>query len=171
MYGLRGKCNDWFQDYLDKRMLVCRLNTPSKGTIKSGIYDITYGTAQGSCLDPLLFILFCNDIHLLPTYSNTILFVDDTTLLYSHNNLKFLKYALEHDMSLLTKWYKANKLSLNVHKTVLLKFWPNDKDFEIDIDRVSVTNSHLAKFLGIWVDDCLTWKEHSTSICNKMKAN
>ena len=122
LYGLRGICNDWFRDYLSDRTLVCRLNTSNYGTVKSGTFDISYSTAQGSCLRPLLFILFCNDIQLLPTYLKIILFADDTTLLYSHKNAKFLKYALEHDMALLSEWYKANKLSLNVYKTVLLKF-------------------------------------------------
>ena len=64
LYGLRGVCNDWFRDYLRDRKLVCRLTT-NTGTIRSGTFDITYGTAQGSCLSPLLFILFCNDIQLL----------------------------------------------------------------------------------------------------------
>ena len=121
LYGLRGVCNNWFRDYLGDRKLVCRLTT-NTGVIRSVIFDITYGTAQGSCLGPLLFILFCNDIQLRPTYSKIILFADDTTLLYSHKNFKFLKYALEHNMALLSNWYRANKLSLNVHNTVLLKF-------------------------------------------------
>ena len=101
LYGLRGVCNDWFRDYLRDRKLVCRLTT-NTGITRSGIFDITYGTVQGSCLGPLLFILFCNYIQLLPTYLKIILFADDTTLLYSHKNLKFLKYALEHDMVLLS---------------------------------------------------------------------
>ena len=121
LYGLRGVCNDWFRDYLSDRKLVCRLTT-NTGITRSGIFDITYGTAQGNCLSPLLFILFCNDIQLLPMYSKIILFADDITLLYSHKNIKFLKYALEHDMALLSDWHRANKLSLNVHKTVLVKF-------------------------------------------------
>ena len=49
------------------------------------------------------------------------MFADDTTLIYNHKNIKFLKYALENDMSILTNWYRANKLSLNVNKTVLLR--------------------------------------------------
>ena len=106
LYGLRGICNDRFRDYLQGRTLVCRLNTPNNGIVKSETFDISYGTAQGSCLGPLLFILFCNDIQLLPTYSKIILFADDTTLLYSHKNLKFLRYVLEHDMALLIEWYK-----------------------------------------------------------------
>ena len=58
-------------------------------TVKSDFYNITYGTAQGSCLGPLLFILFTYDIHLLPTYSRIILFADDTTLFSQHKNLQF----------------------------------------------------------------------------------
>ena len=171
LYGLRGVCNDWFSDYLKDRKLLCRLNSPNNEVTRSKTYGITYGTAQGSCLGPLLFILFCNDVHLLPTYSNIILFADDTTLSYSHDSLRFLKYALEHDMVLLSDWYKANKLSLNVHKTVLIKFWPKNKEFTIDIDGVKVTNSAVTKFLGVWVDENMTWKEHVNTIYNKMNSN
>ena len=71
--------------------------------------------AQGSCLGPLLFLLFCNDIHLLPSFSDIILLADDTTLLNSDANINFLKYSLEYDMTLLIDWFKANQLSLNIN--------------------------------------------------------
>ena len=170
LYGLRGVCNDWFRYYLRDRKLVCRLTT-NTGVTRSGIFDITYGTAQGSCLSPLLLMLFCNDIQLLPTYSKIILFADDTILLCSHKNMKFLKYASEHDMSVLSDWYRVNKLSLNVYKTVLLKFWPEGKSFDINIEGVPLINDHHVKFLGVWLDDCLTWKEHSNAVLNRVKAN
>ena len=156
---------------LDKRTLVCKLNTANNKTVRSETYDITYGTAQGSCLGPFLFILFCNDIHLLPTYSKIILFADNTTLLYSHKNLKFPKYALEHNMALLMEWYKANKLSLNVNKTVLLKFWPERKSLDINANGVTITNEDHTKFLGVLLDDCLTWKDHSNMVLNKVQIN
>ena len=122
LYGLRGICNELFEDYLKNRTLVTKMSTTDNKLVRSEKFNITYGTAQGSCLEPLLFIIFCNDIQLLPTYSRNILFKDDTTLLYSHENIKFLKYALEHNMILLIDWYRANKLSLNVGTTVLVKF-------------------------------------------------
>ena len=53
--------------------------------VKSMTYDIIYGTAQGSCVGPLLFIIFCNDMQLLPTYSKIILFADDTILIKTSN--------------------------------------------------------------------------------------
>ena len=169
LYGLRGICNNWFKSYLKDRTLVTKLTTSDSKTVKSEIYNITYGTAQGSCLGPLLFMIFCNDIHPLPTYSRIIMFAYDTTLIYNCKIIKFLKYALEHDMSILTNWYRANKLSLNVNKTVLLKFWPDGKNFDIKIEGVNIVNSSHTKFLGIMVDDCLTWKQHVNAVMNRAR--
>ena len=74
-------------------------------------------------------------------------------------------------MALLNKWYRANKLSLNVHKTVLLKFWPEGRSLNINIEGVPLVNEHHVKFLGVWLDDCLTWKEHSNTVLNRVKVN
>ena len=141
IYGIRGICRDWFVSYLENRSLVCKLNTIENSTVKSKTFDVTYGAAQGSCLGPLLFILFANDIHLLDIYGHIILFADDTTLLGQHKNLNFFKYTIEHDMQLMLDWFNANQLSLNLEKTVLLKFWSNDKPFEIKIQEQVIKNS------------------------------
>ena len=83
---------------------------------------------------PLLFILFCNDIYLLP-YGHLILFADDTTLICMHRNRTFLEYSLTHDMELLNAWLKANQLSLNMTKTVLMTFW-NERNIRVEVDKV-----------------------------------
>ena len=171
LYGLRGICNNWFESYLKDRTLVTKLTTLDNKTVKSEVYNIMYGTAQGSCLGPLLFIVFCNDIHLLPTYSRIIMFADDTMLICNHKNIKFLKFVLEHYMSILTNWFRANKLSLNINKMVLLKFWPDGKKFDIEVEGVSIVNLNYTKFLGIMVDDCLTWKHHVNVVMNKVRSN
>ena len=116
LYGIRGICNDWFKNYLSGRSLVCKLNTAENISIKSDTFNVTYGTAQGSCLGPLLFILYMNDIYLLPTYCKVILFADDTTLYNCHRKMQFLKYMIEHDIGMLIDWFKANQLSLNIKK-------------------------------------------------------
>ena len=170
-YGIWGTCNDWFKNYLHNRSSVCKLNTIENKTVKSDIYNISYGTAQGSCLGPLLFILFTNDIHLLPTYSRIILFADDTTMFCQHNNLQFLKYMLEHDMTMLVDWFKANQLSLNVDKMVLIKFWSNNIPFNIKVEDRLIINSKYAKFLGLTIDKNLTQNEHVNILDNKLLSN
>ena len=145
---------------------------PGNVITRSKSYDIMYGTAQGSCLGPLLFILFYNDIYLLPMFSKIILFADDTTLVNSAKNENFLRYILEHDMLLLIDWYKANQLSLNIDKTVLIKFWPNnEKEFRIKIGQVDVINQSHTKFLGVIIDDQLSWREHCNTLYNKLLVN
>ena len=83
-YGIRGIANSWFESYLKDRSLIAKVTTGPNQTIESDRFNITYGTSQGSCLGPLLFIIFVNDIHLLPLYSKIILFADDTTIFNSH---------------------------------------------------------------------------------------
>ena len=74
-------------------------------------------------------------------------------------------------MLLLTNWYKANKLSLNVNKTVLLKFWPTGPSFDIQISNTTLSNQHFTKFLGVMIDDKLTWNAHLNKVYNKLLAN
>ena len=117
-YGIRGITNDWFQSYLSDRSLKAKFSVSPNKIAYSEKFSILYGTSQGSCLGPLLFVLFCNDIHLIPTYGHLILFADDTTLLNHHHNRNFLNYMMTHDMNLLADWFKANQLSLNMCKIV-----------------------------------------------------
>ena len=88
-YGICGICNEWFRDYLANRSLTAKIQTSDSEIVRSNSFDISYGTTQGSCLGPLLFIIFTNDIYLLPTFSKIILFVDDMTLLNSSKNVHF----------------------------------------------------------------------------------
>ena len=74
--------------------------------------------------------------------------------------MKFLQYTLEHDMILLMDWYRANKLSLNVNKTVLLKFWSDNKPFKQNVNGVEICNTTKTKFLGVTLGDSLMWKDH-----------
>ena len=74
LYSLRGLCKERFKDYLKNRTLVTKILTINNRNVKSEVFNITHGTVQGSCLGPLLFIIFCNDIQLLPTYSKILLF-------------------------------------------------------------------------------------------------
>ena len=52
---------------------------------------LMHGAPQGSCLGPLLFLIFYNDLRLNLTYMSCIQFTDDTTLYCSHRNLRVLR--------------------------------------------------------------------------------
>ena len=156
-YSVRGIMLDWFKSYLIGRSLVAKITTMDGVTIKSEWHNITFGTAQGSCLGPLLFVIFCNDIYQLPIFGKLILFTHDTTLIESHKNKKFLHYALRHDMTLLMDWFVANKLTLNLAKTLAMEFWPvNDNNAStIEIMDVEIPVVQVTKILCVYLDDKL----------------
>ena len=85
-YSIRGTVLDWFRSYLSGRSLRTKVPVAANKIYYSKKYYINCGTAQGSCLGPLLFIIFCNDIHLLPLIGDLILFADDTTLFNKQKN-------------------------------------------------------------------------------------
>ena len=111
-----------------------KCNVASSGKLEYSNYmNVSYGTPQGSCLGPLIFLIFTNDLHRHLMYSSAILFADDITLDKIHRNLTYLKWCLEDDLSTLSDWFAANKLTLNLDKTVCVLFQKNNNKKEIEL--------------------------------------
>ena len=52
-YGIRGIANTWYESYLKNRKLRVRCRTGHEQELTcSSLYDVEYGTPQGSCLGP-----------------------------------------------------------------------------------------------------------------------
>ena len=170
-YGMRGLTSDWFRSYLSNCFSVAKVKTNPSTVTYSEPYHITYGTAQGSCLGPLFFILFCNDIKLLPLYGKLILFLDDTTLLNTHCNKNFVQYSIVHDLDILMNWFKVNQLSLNLSKTVVLNFWENKDGGFITIDGREIPLVNNTKFIGVHLNSRLTWSTHIDHVHKNLMTN
>ena len=132
-----------------------------------------YGTPQGSCLGPLLFLIFCNDLYKNLEFLECIQFADNTTLYFGHKNKNFVLCCLEHDLAIISDWFGANKLALNVNKTVFMLFDPKGKrtSEQLRFEDKIITNSHETKFLGIWLNDNLSWEADIRQLTIKIKHN
>ena len=172
-YGIRGTPLKWFDGYLEDRSMRIKINS-SNGTLEYSTYHpLTYGTPQGYCLGPLLFLIFINDLHYSVIHGNSLLFADDTTLLHSHKNLRYLKWTVEEDLSSLMDWFKANKLTLNLDRTVCVLFNSKSKTKELtlNIGTYKLQSSETVKFLGVWIDNKMTWNKHMSTLIVKLKEN
>ena len=175
-YGVRGVSNNWIKSYLSDRLIQVKCRTLSCNTSKiSNQYKINQGTPQGSCLGPLLFNLYCNDLYLNVEHCNLIMFADDTTLYASHRNTTYLNHILQHDLLNLENWFAGNKLLLNVSKTYGMKFWDNPIsktiEFSLNLDGKPIPLVTNTKFLGVTIDNNLTWTKHINNIIAKISAN
>ena len=66
---------------------------------------------------------------------------------------------------------KANQLSLNPAKSVVMYFNQDTTNLDITIDGVVVPKVTTHKFLGTWIDDNLKWDTQVAHIVNKLRTN
>ena len=168
-YGVRGVANQWFASYLsDRKQYTVFKNCDSP------LKTIDCGVPQGSILGPLLFLLYVNDLYHCSSVLSFILFADDTTILFSHSNISSLSNIINRELSLASSWFRSNKLSLNSSKTKYMFFSrtrnAND-NFTISINDNPIEQVHSTKFLGVLIDDKLTWKDHISSVSKIVSRN
>ena len=173
-YGICGNAFNWFKSYLCNRMIRTKCHVASSEQVEYSKYQpIKYGTPQGSCLGPLLFLIFTNDLHKQLHHCSCILFADDTTLYKAHRNLIYLQWCIQDDMNRIMKYFRINKLTLNLSKTVCVLFQKNKqcKEIKLQLDTHTITNSPEAKLLGMTLNQNLNWSSHVNQLVLKLNRN
>ena len=169
-YGIRGLSNEWFKSYLTDRKQFVSING-----FNSKILQTNIGVPQGSVLGPLLFLIYINDLNTAIKHSLVHHFADDTNLLHVNSSMKKLNKLLNHDLKSLCNWLKANKIALNVAKTEFLFFRSPTKaniDFpQLKIDGKVLYPSKTVKYLGVYIDEFLSFNQHASYLVDKLRRN
>ena len=166
-YGISDNSNKWICSYLRGRSQKVKLNGS-----ESNSNNISCGVPQGSILGPLLFIIYINDMHKALSVSQVFHFADDTNLLLSSNNTKNFHKIINKELKLLFDWLCANRLSLNVAKTEFIIFRPPRKNLDnricLRLNGKKIFESTKIKYLGIILDNRLSWKFHTDELSKKL---
>lgn len=167
--GIRGIAHTWFRNYLSNRSQFVQIDTT-----KSSVRSITHGVPQGSILGPLLFLIYVNDIQ-HSTTAKILSFADDTSLVISANNTADLITSANNALSEIYTWFCSNKLYLNLNKTTYMTLSTAQKKIHIPEDTIKIGNTSIirsqsAKFLGVHIDEHLTWKTHLSQINKKISS-
>ena len=162
-YGINGNILKWFSNYLSNRQQYIQYDKINR----TNYLNTKCGVPQGSILGPLLFLLYVNDLHQASNAIKPIMFADDTNFFYSHRNIKLLFDTVNKELKNVNEWFKANKLSLNTKKTEYTFFHKLSKKDNIPlllpklkINNILIKRSNQIKFLGIVIDENITWKDH-----------
>ena len=106
------------------------------------------------------------------------MFADDRNLFYENNDLKTLFSLVNQELQKTNEWFEPNKLSFNVEKTKYSLFHkPSRRDDlpfllpKLLIEKLKVERVESIKFLGVLLDENLSWKDHIKYIENKVAKN
>ena len=166
-YGIRGSALDLFKHYLTNRSQYVVYNG-----LKSEKQRITCGVPQGSILGPLLFLIYINDLGDVSKNIFTLLFADDSNLFLSGKSPDLLIKEMNQELIKILNWLEVNKLSLNLDKTHFIIFRKGKTKLTVNEDlvikNIKIKQEEHTKFLGVILDQRLTFLKHILLIKGKM---
>jgi ribonuclease HI/endonuclease/exonuclease/phosphatase family metal-dependent hydrolase len=162
--GVSGNMLHWIDGFLTDRTLQVRV-----GNDLSDIFRLENGTAQGSILSPLLFLIMINDFPPGPNNIETSLYADDSTVYKGGKNLKLLTKQIQNHLNTIDEWCDKWGFKINTNKTVAVVFTNKCKYIAptLTMNGKPIAVNDKAKFLGMIFDQKLTWAAHIDYIIGK----
>ena len=170
-HGIQQNALQLLSSYLNDRSQYMQLDN-----VKSSSHAVTCGIPQGSVLDPLLFNIYINDITEASTKFDFIMCADDTTLTSTLEKIgkladvASLERELNEEILKVYCWLLSNKVTLNTAKSKFMIFFKHPKFIHrLNLKIAGNTIEQVAEFnfLGINIDQNITWKSHVTKTAIK----
>ena len=168
-YGVNHISLKWFSNYLTGRQQYVEIDGYS-----SGLLPLTTGVLQGSILGPLLFLIYMNDILHVTDYFDSILYANETSLYSKIQAPVTSPIDINDELSGVYNWLAVNKLSLNIKETKYMIFHAINKHIDgsvtpVPIDKIPIERVSNFNFLGLNLNENMSWKSHIDITANKIK--
>ena len=190
-YGIRENAHKLITSYLSNRYQYTSVLGEDSDKLL-----VKYGVPQGSVLGPLLFLLYINDICNASNLGNFILFADDTNIFVSSNTKKSAFNKANEILKSVSQYMRLNLLHINIKKCCYMYFAPGrkkkyvkskgknvkkgkkinesheiiDDELYVAIDNKVIKQVTETKFLGVTIDNQLSWKPHIDILNRKLNS-
>ncbi|KFM64063.1 putative RNA-directed DNA polymerase from transposon BS, partial [Stegodyphus mimosarum] len=124
------------------------------------------GIPQGSVLGPILYLFYVADFPKIHYNSNAILacYADDTAVAVKSANVNHAIKKLQENVPYIENWCKRWKVRINAQKSQLLNVRKRKKNARLKMELLlfnePVPIVNKAKYLGITINNRLTWTPH-----------
>ncbi len=150
--------------YLNNREFIVHY-----GEAQSDPHPILAGVPQGSVLGPLLYLLYTADLPIAEDITPAT-FADDTAILVTSPNYEVAVNKLQNSVERITEWAQIWKIKINSAKTARVDFTLRSYSYiPITIEGQAITASASTKYLGIHLDNRLTWQKHISTKRDELK--
>ena len=102
-----------------------------------------------------------------------ILYADDAVNYYSSTDLSGLESKLNSDLATVSNWFSSNLLTLNISKCNFVIFGNSRRiklvnNVSLKVNSTAVERSDLFKYLGVVINQTMSWSEHIDTISTKI---
>ena len=166
-YGFSSSACKFMSSYLYNRWQRVKIKD-----VRSDWKETKRGIPQGSCLGPLLFNLFLNDIFTFVETCELYNYADDNTLSICNHDKNIVLEMLLNDANVMTKWFRDNLMKVNPDKFQFMFMQPSKYSQqlnELKIENNIIEISENVKLLGVTIDNRLNFNDHVKMLC--VKAN
>ena len=151
-YGATKNTVAFFKSFFTER----KLYTVWDGVNSKKVDLYNYSCVQGSCLGPLIFNTYSNDLR-HNTESELVGFADDTNIIRSDKNPNNLIRTMNKDLTNIQSYMTENTLMLNKSKSYFMIFKPKGGKTIPITEKMHINNTEIervkvTRFLGIWID-------------------
>ena len=172
-YGIEGSLLQWIADFLSERSHCTRV-----GEVCSSYQQIRSGVVQGSCLGPLLFLIFINDLEdTFHTHVKCKLYADDVKL-YTEVKSVADEKCFQDCLDSVYLWSQTWQLSVSSKKCCILEVGPlthtlgqgrghDIRTINCTLGDEQVSCLQYVADLGITIDSSLKFSCHINTIVTK----
>ncbi len=169
-YGIKINEHKWFIDYLMGRTQVVEI----EGELSKS-QNIEYGVPQGSILGPIFVSLYINNLSLQGIQACIIMYTDNTVIVFSHTDYIHIQTVLNNELSNVKAWLDEHKLTLNTTKSKYMIFGSLKRLHKVGPMKIEIGDEEIErvksfKYLGVYLDEVMTYKEHASNVVKKISS-